>query len=54
MMEKNRRRPDGTQERNGRLGGTAVDRDEDIKEMIQREIRSIHALDERVVFKDMM
>ena len=53
-MEKNRRRPDGTQERNGRLGGTAVDRDEDIKEMIQREIRSIHALDERVVFKDMM
>lgn len=31
-----------------------MDRSEDIKEMIQREIRSIPALDERVAFKDMM
>ena len=31
-----------------------MDRSEDIKEMIQREIRSIPALNERVAFKDMM
>ncbi len=31
-----------------------MDKSEDIKEMIQREIRSIPALDERVVFKDVM
>lgn len=31
-----------------------MDRSEDIKGMIQREIQSIPALDERVAFKDMM
>ena len=37
-----------------RIEETVMDRKEDIKEMIQKEIQSISALQERVVFKDMI
>ena len=37
-----------------RIEETVMDRKEDIREMIQKEIQSISALEERVVFKDMI